>query len=69
MSCGDAARFGTHDVDEAIVLADRVLVLDEGRFAADVDLTDRLGTSERRAHPKFAATRDELLTVLGVPAA
>ena len=25
----------THDVDEAIVLADRVLVLDEGRIAAD----------------------------------
>ncbi|MFB7513504.1 ABC transporter ATP-binding protein [Streptomyces sp. NPDC056144] len=59
----------THDVDEAIVLADRVLVLDDGRFATDLDLADRFGASERQAHPEFAATRDELLAVLGVHAA
>ncbi|MFD6421832.1 ABC transporter ATP-binding protein [Streptomyces sp. NPDC060198] len=58
----------THDVDEAIALADRVLVLDEGRFAADLDIAGRLGTSDRHAHPRFAATREALLGLLGVTA-
>jgi sulfonate transport system ATP-binding protein len=54
----------THDVDEAVQLADRVLVLDHGRI-----LTDRAITAERpRDHhgPALAAHRDRLLTALGV---
>ncbi|SEL55499.1 sulfonate transport system ATP-binding protein [Bosea lupini] len=54
----------THDVDEAIHLAQRVLVLDQGRFTVDlkVDLPSEAGPRQRR----FAEVRSELLTSLGV---
>jgi len=54
----------THDVDEAIHLADRVLVLDRGRISVDVpiDLPDRHPERERRV----AEIRVELLRELGV---
>lgn len=47
----------THDVDEAIALADRVLVLDRGRIAAE----QRLGAGR-----SAAGIRSELLRALGV---
>ncbi|MEV6524400.1 ABC transporter ATP-binding protein [Longispora sp. NPDC051575] len=55
----------THDVDEAVLLADRVLVLStEGRLALDrrVDLE----SPRHRASPGFAELRADLLTELGV---
>ncbi|GAA3541088.1 ABC transporter ATP-binding protein [Aeromicrobium flavum] len=54
----------THDVDEAIVLADRVIVLDDGvvRHDARIDLEGR----RSQADPAFARLRTELLTELGV---
>jgi sulfonate transport system ATP-binding protein len=54
----------THDVDEAIVLADRVIVLDDGVVHSDirVDLTGR----RSQADPRFAALRTRLLAELGV---
>ena len=54
----------THDVDEAIVLADRVIVLDDGvvRHDARIDL----GTRRSQADPAFARLRARLLTELGV---
>jgi sulfonate transport system ATP-binding protein len=54
----------THDVDEAISLADRILVLDRGRFVEDLDV-DIVG---RRNHgdPRFGAIRSQLLSRLGV---
>lgn len=54
----------THDVDEAIVLADRVIVLDDGVVATDlrVDLTGR----RSQADPGFARLRARLLAELGV---
>jgi sulfonate transport system ATP-binding protein len=57
----------THDVDEAIVLADRVLVLDGGRIALDrpVDLPH----PRERTEPAFAELRADLLAALGVVAA
>jgi sulfonate transport system ATP-binding protein len=58
----------THDVDEAITLAERVLVLDEGRISVDlpVDLSGRRDPSL----PEFQRIRRTLLTSLGVaPAA
>ncbi len=54
----------THDVDEAIVLADRVIVLDDGVVRSDirVDLAGR----RSQADPRFAALRTRLLAELGV---
>ena len=57
----------THDVDEAIVLADRALVLDGGRIAADVTIDIPRG-DDRHAHPDFPALRARLLGLLGVHA-
>ncbi|MFE6839107.1 ABC transporter ATP-binding protein [Streptomyces sp. NPDC057705] len=54
----------THDVDEAVELADRVLVLDEGRIS--VDLAVELPTPRSRRHPRFQEYRDTLLAALGV---
>ena len=54
----------THDVDEAITLADRVLVLDGGRIA--VDLTIDLPAPRRHGAPEYAALRTRLLARLGV---
>ncbi|MBW0271032.1 sulfonate ABC transporter ATP-binding protein [Nocardia sp. MH4] len=57
----------THDVDEAVLLADRVLVLDEGRIAID----QRIDTPRprRHAHPEFIRLREVLLAGLGVDTA
>jgi sulfonate transport system ATP-binding protein len=54
----------THDVDEAITLADRVAVLDYGQIVFDepVDLTG----ARHRHHPGFIELRGRLLTALGV---
>ncbi|MFI0900974.1 ABC transporter ATP-binding protein [Streptomyces sp. NPDC020983] len=54
----------THDVDEAVELADRVLVLEEGRIA--VDLTVDLPSPRSRRDPRFQEYRDTLLAALGV---
>lgn len=48
----------THDVDEAIRLADRVLILDRGRFAVDVEIDiphprDRAGLDTLRYRTEF----------------
>ena len=54
----------THDVDEAIVLADRILVLDEGHIALDLPVAV---TSPRlRSDAGFGALRSRLLSQLGV---
>ncbi|HWW26726.1 MAG TPA: ABC transporter ATP-binding protein [Caulobacter sp.] len=56
----------THDVDEAITLADRVLVLDKGRIAAE----ERIALERpRAADVRFQAIRRRLLGHLGVEAA
>ena len=54
----------THDVDEAILLADRVVVLEDGVIAHQhrVDWA----RPRHRSHPDFAALRDDLLAALGV---
>ncbi|WP_454715883.1 ABC transporter ATP-binding protein [Caulobacter segnis] len=55
----------THDVDEAIALADRVLVLDKGRIAAE----ERIELERPRApDARFQAIRRRLLGHLGVDA-
>jgi sulfonate transport system ATP-binding protein len=54
----------THDVDEAIVLADRVIVLDAGRIVAEEVVG--LAAPRSSADPGFAAIRERLLDALGV---
>jgi len=54
----------THDVDEAIVLADRVIVLDAGRIVAEETIS--LSAPRSAADPGFAAVRSRLLDALGV---
>jgi sulfonate transport system ATP-binding protein len=54
----------THDVDEALLLADRVLVLDEGRIGFDLHVN--LERPRRHSHPAFSTLRSRLLRELGV---
>ncbi len=54
----------THDVDEAILLSDRVLVLTEGAISLDVDV--QLAEPRLRSDPGFGALRSSLLAELGV---
>jgi sulfonate transport system ATP-binding protein len=54
----------THDVDEALLLADRALVLVDGRIAAEFKVP--LPRPRRRADPAVAALRDAILERLGV---
>ena len=55
----------THDVDEAIVLADRVIVLDQGQIALHVEVG--IDGPRDTADPRFADLRAQLLAALGVP--
>ncbi len=54
----------THDVDEAVLLADRAIVLEDGRFSLDLRID--LPRVNRRAHPEFLTHRAQLLQALGV---
>ncbi len=56
----------THDIDEALLLADRVLVMEAGRIAHTVQVD--LGPSEERdvTSPRFGVLRHTLLDCLGV---
>jgi len=64
---GFAALLVTHDVEEALLLADRALVLADGRIVADLDVP--------LEHPRapddagFGPLRRRLLDLLGVPLA
>ncbi|MFF2345638.1 ABC transporter ATP-binding protein [Pseudarthrobacter sp. NPDC058119] len=57
----------THDVDEAIALADRIVVLDHGRIATVRPVSARIRSSADAAGHE--ALRRDLLTALGVNAA
>jgi sulfonate transport system ATP-binding protein len=54
----------THDVDEAILLADRIVVLSDGVLSLDVRVDVRVPRSRNSAG--FAELRDRLLAELGV---
>jgi sulfonate transport system ATP-binding protein len=59
-----ATLFVTHDVEEAILLADRILLVEDGRIAEEVRVD--LPRPRRRDEPDFAALRKRLLLALGV---
>ncbi|WP_424134245.1 ABC transporter ATP-binding protein [Roseomonas chloroacetimidivorans] len=63
---GPTTLIVTHDVDEAVLLADRVLVLDAGRIAADI----KVEIPRPRSHgdTRFVTLRRRLLSELGVEA-
>ena len=54
----------THDVDEAILLADRVIVLADGRIAEQLQID--LPRARHTGQPGFQALRAKLLGQLGV---
>ncbi len=54
----------THDVDEAVLLGERILVLTDGRLSLDLPVD--LPVSGRRHAPGFSELRTRLLTELGV---
>jgi sulfonate transport system ATP-binding protein len=54
----------THDVDEALLLADRAVVLVDGRISLDVPID--LERPRWRGDPGFVALRDRLMVELGV---
>ena len=59
---GFTALFVTHDVSEAVVLADRVIVLNEGRVA--LDLSVDLPRPRERGSAAFAALERHLLDAI-----
>lgn len=59
-----AALLVTHDVDEAIILADRVAVLTDGVLSLELPID--LPPENRRKDPHFLVVRDRLLQELGV---
>jgi len=61
-----ATLFVTHDVDEALLLADRIVLVEVGRVARHFEID--LSRPRRREHPRFMALRKELLANLGVEA-
>ena len=62
---GPATLLVTHDVEEAILLADRVLVLKEGRIGFDTRVP--LPHPRKAGGAAFEALRERLLSKLGVP--
>ncbi|GAB6854345.1 ABC transporter ATP-binding protein [Asaia astilbis] len=54
----------THDVDEALALADRALVLERGEIRTEVEIP--MARPRRHADPAFEALRERLLGALGV---
>ena len=61
---GCAVLLVTHDVDEALLLADRAVVLDRGRIRTQVAID--LPRPRRHGDPEFDRLRGVLLSALGV---
>ena len=57
----------THDVEEALLLCDRVLVLAEGRLAAELEVGISRDSARREviASPAFVELRERALEAIG----
>jgi len=64
LSHGPSILLVTHDVDEALLLADRALVIDGARIAAEVRVN--AGRPRDPTSARFVMQRRELLALLGV---
>jgi NitT/TauT family transport system ATP-binding protein len=66
-SSGFTALLVTHDVDEALLLADRIIVLSErpGRIVGDLGVD--IERPRQRTDPRFEARRAAVLSLLGFP--
>jgi NitT/TauT family transport system ATP-binding protein len=64
---GFTALLVTHDVEEALILADRIIVLSErpGRIVGDIAVD--IERPRHRADPRFVALRTAVLSRLGFP--
>ena len=59
--------FVTHDVDEAMILADRILVFQSGRIVDDIAITaERPRTTDTLLGPEMVANKHVLLAHLGL---
>lgn len=59
--------FVTHDVDEAMLLADRIVVVDSGRIVDDLEVrAARPRTTDSLATPDMLALKHKLLSHLGL---
>lgn len=56
----------THDVDEALALADRIVLMDQGRITHTWDMGDLPRTDRAPSRPEIAGARTEILQALGV---
>lgn len=66
---GKTIVFVTHDVDEALKLADRIVIVTDGKVGYDIDvLFERPRGDELRMNPEADAIRSRLLEVLEAPA-
>ena len=63
---GFSALLVTHDVEEALLLADRVLVLSDRPARIRADIRVEQPRPRRRDHPGLVALREEILALLGL---
>lgn len=65
---GFSALLVTHDVEEALFLAQRVIVLSDRPARIAAELKVELPYPRQRSHPRLAALRHEALRLLGLDA-
>ena len=59
----------THDIEEALILGEKILVLDTNTNSVPRVVNNELGNAEeRRLHPEFGPARQRLQELLGQPA-
>jgi NitT/TauT family transport system ATP-binding protein len=65
---GFSALLVTHDVEEALFMANRVIVLSDRPAAIKADITVDLPYPRHRGHPRMGELRREILGLLGLAA-